>query len=625
MKSAIGIMAAQAAREGIAAELEGDYEVFWCTGAALELADDVKELAAAGCSTFVFDDSAVGDDAAVKAAIIETALPETRMRKVFRSTTRNANDPFVGQLAAAGIDSIVLSSIEVDPKETLRRAIDGEESNGRSFMPAGGAAEPLDTRAFRKMQKNAARRSGRKRFGKKGGEQDAAPQQAQPTQPLPQVAEPAYAAAEPAPVEEVPTFGRTASSVPDISAMAAQAAESGTYEKYGESGAQEEKTREAEWPLGGSGDQKRYEIPQQEAAAKEEEDPLGLKPVKLDPEPADGAKAAEPKRAKRKPEPKPEPEPIPEPVPEPEPEPDPVVEQEPEPITDPEPAAQPAPTPEPAPMPEPEPEPEAEPEPEPEPTPEQPAHSGRNIVESMDKLSPADLMGNGEAGGFDISDLITPARGDGMPTAKYKIAVTGLRRGVGTTHMAIALGIELAATGRRTAVALCERRNLNQIKRTLAVTSADNADCIRYCGADIYYWDNQYKYADEYDVVVIDCGVLDIRDQNSPRTMCFQTSKAQVVLASAAPWDLHLIADIVNESNAGYIRNWVWAVYGADKSTYTAIEAGLRHTIGDGVTVMERPERPELFTTQLRDLTPYLPIIGSDLGPEPEKHVNTVR
>ena len=68
---------------------------------------------------------------------------------------------------------------------------------------------------------------------------------------------------------------------------------------------------------------------------------------------------------------------------------------------------------------------------------------------------PAALMGPPDAG--------HPAEeGVRAPSAKTIVAVGALRPGIGCTHLAVALGIELASCNRSAAVALRDRAQLNR-------------------------------------------------------------------------------------------------------------------------------------------------------------------
>lgn len=342
---------------------------------------------------------------------------------------------------------------------------------------------------------------------------------------------------------------------------------------------------------------------------------------------------------------------------------------EPEAESEPEPKAGTDPEPQPEPVPEPEPEPEPEPVPEPEPEPGrrtdggQPSGSGAEkdgderpeteegtmtIAEAEGKSEEAErgeeavarprkarrregrqargprgpLPGEGSRP-VTLDDLMA-IMGDmkqkddmdsAMPLAANIVAVSAVRHGIGCTHTALAIAVELAKQGFAVSAALRSRADLNRMRAFLSDVDQINDKGHRWRGVDLYAWEDQREYQGSYEYVVCDCGVLDSAngaDANRAGARLFLTkARLKVLIGSTAPWDIDALFRLMGDANRSQLKTWSVALYAAPASLAQVISDALEGTVGpERKPVWRVPFRPSLFDGDRCDWGKYLPVLS---------------
>ena len=345
---------------------------------------------------------------------------------------------------------------------------------------------------------------------------------------------------------------------------------------------------------------------------------------------------------------------------------------DPEPGPEPEPEAKPGTGSEPGPEPEaetkadPEPEPEPEPVPEPEPGPGRGADAGRpsgseaekDVGERAEKeestMTTAGAEGKSEEGerGEEAAPRPRKARKRGgrqarrpladegsrpvtlddlmaimgdmkrkddmdsaMPLAANIVAVSAVRHGIGCTHTALAIAVELAKQGFAVSAALRSRADLNRMRAFLSDVEQINDKGHRWRGVDLYAWEDQREYQGSYEYVVCDCGVLDSAngaDANRAGARLFLTkARLKVLIGSTAPWDLDALFRLMGDANRSQLKTWSVALYAAPASLAQVVSDALEGTVGpERKPVWRVPFRPSLFDGDRCDWSKYLPVLS---------------
>ena len=230
-----------------------------------------------------------------------------------------------------------------------------------------------------------------------------------------------------------------------------------------------------------------------------------------------------------------------------------------------------------------------------------PGSDGRGRIGGSPAVpDPAALMGPPDAG--------HPAEeGVRAPSAKTIVAVGALRPGIGCTHLAVALGIELASCNRSAAVALRDRAQLNRMGAVLDGTKPIEGGGFSYRGCDFYYWSDQRRFAANYDYAVADCGVVDLDDEDlSGPSALFKRARLQAFVVSGAPWDLAAISDVLAKYRKDDLARFRWCTFGAASQTTEAIRRSLAGFFGEGFdAVFPIPYRANLFTSPKSQLEHY--------------------
>lgn len=185
-----------------------------------------------------------------------------------------------------------------------------------------------------------------------------------------------------------------------------------------------------------------------------------------------------------------------------------------------------------------------------------------------------------------------------LPRAHTTIAISGIRSGIGCTHLAISLGSALASQDLCVSVALHDRATFNRMKDALSDAEKIGKG-FKWHNCDIFYWFDQAEYADKYDYVVCDCDVVDFSD-SSPHSpvKVFRTAQLKAFILSGAPWDLSLVSNVMNTFNTAELSTWKFCFYSSEKPTTEAIETGLKELLykEDLEDFFLIPHRYDLFT-----------------------------
>lgn len=186
------------------------------------------------------------------------------------------------------------------------------------------------------------------------------------------------------------------------------------------------------------------------------------------------------------------------------------------------------------------------------------------------------------------------------PVAKKTLAVAAVAHGLGATHTALALASELA----RRKVKVCAVMANEEDFGALAGASDDfkpvNGCGVRWRGCDIYGWTNQHAFADDYDVAVVDCGVLDFEDENpsSPANF-FLNADEKLMLLGGTPWNMLKLAELMNALGTEALQGWSFGGAWLIRERALELKNLLANLLGnESIELWEVPSRPWLFDNE---------------------------
>lgn len=184
------------------------------------------------------------------------------------------------------------------------------------------------------------------------------------------------------------------------------------------------------------------------------------------------------------------------------------------------------------------------------------------------------------------------------PSAEKIIAVAALRNGVGCTHLCCTLGAEIANDGLATCVALRSRAEFNRMRSALDDTEYVSEDCFKWNSCDFYFWSDQRNHARDYEVVICDCGTIDLNETDTAsRAMTFKRAATKVMIAGGAPWDLYQIPELFSKYRREEILSWIFAFYSCEPDISTLYENLLNDFAGGKFEHHFRiPPRYDLFS-----------------------------
>lgn len=202
------------------------------------------------------------------------------------------------------------------------------------------------------------------------------------------------------------------------------------------------------------------------------------------------------------------------------------------------------------------------------------------------------------------------------PSAPTMISVAALRNGVGCTHLTCMLGAEIANDGLLTSVALRTRADFHRMFDALSDAVKINNTCFRWNNCDFYFWGDQRDYCRDYDVVVCDCGVIDLLETDPfSRAMTFKRSKTKVMLVSGAPWDIHDMPDLFEKYRADEVLSWIFALYNVEQEVASSFKSLLSDLGNKEFTnLFNVPMRTDVFSRGIKSrwtLPLYAPILNN--------------
>lgn len=203
-------------------------------------------------------------------------------------------------------------------------------------------------------------------------------------------------------------------------------------------------------------------------------------------------------------------------------------------------------------------------------------------------------------------------QGVSFPSAESVVAVSALRPGMGCTHVSVALGTALAGQNVATAVALRTRFNLLRMLDGLDDSYEVNGVGVRWHGCDFYFWEDQRRFASEYEVVVADCGVIDTADnsRNSPTNLFVHHAKASIMLIGGSPWDLPLLDGVFSKFEARNVREWRFGCCRTTQRMLENFETSFGEIFGDGRKRMwPVPYSPSLFDSPVPRFENYREVL----------------
>lgn len=233
-------------------------------------------------------------------------------------------------------------------------------------------------------------------------------------------------------------------------------------------------------------------------------------------------------------------------------------------------------------------------------------------------------------------DLLPKSGTYKRPWAKYTIAVGGIRHGIGCTHLACTLGLELAGLNKKVAVLLRDKALYRRLQQAIAdQEEANGPDGFCYDGCDFYYWDTQsnYRYDQHYDYLVADCGVITFNDaRSSAETDFYLHASKKVFMLSGAPWDIALVSELLNNLKSSMLKQWTFAGFGIAFETIDSMQQGFSMALNEEFKgILYVPFRPTLFIRRQHDISKYLNFFDGvvsknelPLQPEPKKHAKRV-
>lgn len=233
-------------------------------------------------------------------------------------------------------------------------------------------------------------------------------------------------------------------------------------------------------------------------------------------------------------------------------------------------------------------------------------------------------------------DLLPKSGTYKRPWTKYTIAVGGIRHGIGCTHLACTLGLELAGLNKKVAVLLRDKALYKRLQQAIAdQEEANGPDGFRYDGCDFYYWNTQsnYKYEQHYDYLVADCGVITFNNaHSSAETDFFLHASKKVFMLSGAPWDIALVSELLSNLKSSMLKQWTFAGFGIAFETIDSMQQGFSMALNEEFKgILYVPFRPTLFIKRQHDISKYpnffdgiVPKNELPLPPEPKKHAKRV-
>lgn len=218
-----------------------------------------------------------------------------------------------------------------------------------------------------------------------------------------------------------------------------------------------------------------------------------------------------------------------------------------------------------------------------------------------------------------------------LPSAESVVSIASVRGGIGSTHTAVCCGVAAAKLGVSVAVAMRTAKSIACMHETLEDTvQIPGTHGIRWRGCDFFPWEEQRERAHDYDVVIADCGCIDLNEvgRNSATNLFLNHSKVACMLTSNSPYDLYLLCEKLKSVNRRQVANWIIGLHSCD----TAMELSISSMFG-GIAgyqldeakahMWRQPFQPSLYTdNKLKQAGAYGKLIRSALPGTFRKHLD---
>ena len=183
------------------------------------------------------------------------------------------------------------------------------------------------------------------------------------------------------------------------------------------------------------------------------------------------------------------------------------------------------------------------------------------------------------------------------PTARKTLAVAAVSHGLGATHTALALASELANHEVKTCAVIADEEVFTALAGGSEGIEQVNGCGLRWRGCDVYRWTDQHDFADDYDVAIVDCGVLEFEDENpSSPAAFFQAADEKLMIIGGTPWNIAKLAALMNGLGTETLKDWNFGGTCLSQETGVALKNMLVSVLADETAELwEIPFAPQLF------------------------------